>query len=808
MPISLLMPVLLTALQKPWMDPSKSVDSRTQLLLNEMTLDEKAAQLGYSSCSHPASSFPNGVGGCHVASYNPNKTNSFQQYLVNNTRLGIPVSFFSETTHSGGVQGTTIFPMPVSQGATWNKSLVKLIAAANALELRSSGGDQALSPILQVCTDPRFGRMEENFAEDPHLVQEYGVAAVTGLQGEDGLGGASTYLGDPTTKVASQGKHYAMYGSGPKDGYTPMGGGPTLRTTFDIYLRPWREFARAGGRGVMAAHQMIDWIPCHANKKMLTDTLRNRFGLKGGYIGSDNTNIEGLRNYFIGFASSLEDAAQLAMNAGLDQDMPGGVFLDSANLVKQGFISNATLDRAVSNVLRKKFASGIFDYSEPANPSMKPNINSQAHRKLAREAAAQGSVLLMNDGTLPLKGLHKDSKLAVIGPFGGCADLNNTECAARVAMEGGYTPAPSDISRITTIQDGLLNRGFTNVQWEQGSDGGRGGPPACSMQPALDAAESADAVFLTVGTMGCHCCNRCGNGEIGDRTSLDLEGGQIDLLQAVLNITKRRNIPATVILIHGRPITFGYNNSVLENVPAMIATWRSGEEGGNGILDVVFGDVNPSGRLAQAWPRGVGYIHTPVNPWYQTHSSMTGGNYYPNGDGTPMSTLFKFGFGLSYSSFEFSDLKINNSSIPINGLNGTGLANATNALSVTVAVKNTGTVDGSVPVIVTYSKRTNHIVRYMKELGSFSKTFIPAGKTVSVTLPLFLHNLARYDTETQWKDLYGNPTTGAYVVDGGTYTAEVSDCVNMDGVWNDVSCKVLSGSFQVGVDKKIYGIYL
>ena len=466
MPSLLIFPAILAALQRPWMDSSKSVDERTQLLMSAMTLEEKIAQLGYNPCTYPPPK--NGIGGCQVLKYDPEGTNKYQSFLVNETRLGIPVSFFSETTHSGGVTGTTVFPMPVGQGATWNTSLVNLIASANALELRSCGGDHGLSPVLQVCTDPRFGRMEENFAEDPHLVTEYGVASVTGLQGKDGMGGASTYLGSPKVKIASQGKHYALYGMGSKDGYTPMGGGPTIRTSFELYLRPWREFAKAGGRGVMAAHQMIDWVPCHANKLMLTDTLRNRFGLRDGFIGSDDTNVEGLYNYFQGFASSVAEAAEIAMEAGVDQDMPGASYLNCAASVKSGLISNETFSRAVSNILRKKFASGIFDYAHPVDPSMKPNINCDAHKRLAREAASQSTVLLKNDGTLPLKMLSKGDKIAVIGPYGGCSKSNNTECAARVAMDGGYSPVPDLTSKVVTVEDGLVNRGFTNVVWEQG----------------------------------------------------------------------------------------------------------------------------------------------------------------------------------------------------------------------------------------------------------------------------------------------------------------------------------------------------
>ena len=271
------------------------MSARVALLLSAMTIDEKVAQLGYDirSCdSLRVSDFPHGLGGCGVTSSpgGANFTNTLQAALRASTRLGVPASVHGETTHSGGGTGTTVFPMPCSQGASWNTSLVEAIARSNALQLRASGGNQALSPVLQVCTDPRFGRLEENFGEDPFLVAQYGEAAVAGLQGRDGLGGASTYLGSYREHVTAQAKHYAMYGAAGKDGYTPFGGGINARTLFEVYLRPWRDFVLMGGRGVMASHNMVDWVPMHANGPLLTGVLRERFGLADGYIGSDNTN--------------------------------------------------------------------------------------------------------------------------------------------------------------------------------------------------------------------------------------------------------------------------------------------------------------------------------------------------------------------------------------------------------------------------------------------------------------------------------------------------------------------------------------
>ena len=313
-------------------EPTQPVDARTQDLLSRMTLEEKIAQLTYvgavGAAAINASIKAGGVGGLQCGSDAPTcitAVNEIQAALKTKTRLGIPVSVFAETTHSGGFVGSTVFPMPITTGASWNTSLMEALGSAIALELRSAGGDQGLGPILQVCTDPRFGRMEENFGEDPFHVGKMGVGSTVGMQGRN-CGGANVTLAQG--KVSAQAKHFAVYGAGGRDGYTPMGGGPSERTVFEVYLRPWLKFAQAGGRGVMLSHNMALWQPMHANKRLVTETLRNRFGLLGGYTGSDMGNVMQLsRNY--GFAKDGPTAVKLAMEAGLDQNMGGQFVTDT-----------------------------------------------------------------------------------------------------------------------------------------------------------------------------------------------------------------------------------------------------------------------------------------------------------------------------------------------------------------------------------------------------------------------------------------------------------------------------------------------
>lgn len=637
--------------------------------------------------------------------------------------------------------------------------------------------------------------MEENFAEDPHLVSAYGVSAVRGLQGHDGLAGAESYLGSPATKVCSQAKHFAMYGAGPKDGYTPMGGGPSIRTLFEIYLRPWRDFALSGGRGVMAAHNMIDWVPCHANRKMLTDTLRNRFGLRNGYIGSDNTNVEGLSNYFQGYAASADDGAAIAMAAGVDQDMPGAAFMHADKLVQQSTIANATLDRAVGNILRKKFAARLFDNPE-LDPAMASNVGSAAHRAVARDAATQGTVLLKNAGNKYLP-LHQASvkTVAVVGPFGFGDD-------AKTAMLGGYSAANPGV--VVTVADAMEARGL-KVTTVQGSDGGVAGPgipkAGADIPAAVAAAEAADFTVVVVGTMACGCCGRCGNGEAGDRNDLDLEGQQLELVAAITNSSNRTGKKAVVVLVHGRPASFGPGNQILNGINALFAAWRPGIEGGNAVADLIFGDANPSGKLAQAWPRSAGYIHSPSNPWFQTHTAMTDSYYFGNGDRTPLSALFPFAFGLSYTSFAFSAPTVVMDN-PAAIANGTSLANRT--LTVTVSVQNTGTVDGSTPVIVSYSKETRLVVRYLRMVAGFTKVHVGAGKSAVATLKVSLRDFLRYDPDMAWTDLDNKPVVGAYVLDGGKYDLFVGSCVSVGKVWDDSSTcggsMLASASQAIGSD--------
>jgi beta-glucosidase len=362
----------------------------------------------------------------------------------------------------------------------------------------------------------------------------------------------------------------------------------------------------------MLSHNMGLWEPMHGNKKLVTDTLRNRFGLLGGYTGSDMGNVMQLaRNY--GFAKDGPTAVRLAMEAGLDQNMGGQYVTYTKAVVESGELSNATLDRAVGNILRKKFATGLFD-AGPIDPSGVAVVDSSAHRALALEAAREGLVLLKNSpvggtngGTeepqqqkapLPVD-MTAVKSVAVIGQLGGCGAANSTACTAKVSMLGGYTAGRISGAgiQVVSIEEAFRGRGY-NTTWVQGvsaTNGQTADDAAVGIASAVEAAIAADLTVIAVGCVGCTCCNECGCGEAGDRQSFDLEGQQLALLSAVLNATAVHGKQVVAVTICGRPVTFGEGNAILDRVPALISAFRPGEEGGNAIADLITGAYNPSG---------------------------------------------------------------------------------------------------------------------------------------------------------------------------------------------------------------------
>jgi len=413
---------------RPWLNPSQPISERVASLMSQMTLEEKIAQLSadcssslnYTQESWKSTSF--GTIGIECSSH-VNLENStmaqrieiarqYQLDALNYSRLGIPITFHIETSHCGAAGGT-IFPMGITQGASWNVDLVGEIANVIAKEARSWGGSRGLSPEINVVTDPRFGRSEENFGSDPLLVTKMSVKAVLGLQG---VGMPDEYLSDPSSYLIAEAKHCCVYGWSGLDGGSADVDDKTLH---DIYLKSWRAFIGAGGRGMMMSHNNLNSIPMHMNSPIMKDLFRGTFNYKG-FFGSDYGNVGSLQSARV--ASNLTQAAALAISAGVDNSFCDSAYYSSViePAVQSGEILLADVDRAVSMTLQSKFAAGLFDGALP-DPANRINIYTDASRALARRAASEGAVLLTNDGILPLD-LTKYKNIALLGPMSGCQE--------------------------------------------------------------------------------------------------------------------------------------------------------------------------------------------------------------------------------------------------------------------------------------------------------------------------------------------------------------------------------------------------
>jgi len=505
--------------QQPWLNPELPIDERVNLLLKVMTNEEKMAQtihLTGGSLKEITDTYGLTGLGAYPASGSTgedvlNNRNAVQGALMNNSRLHIPVSFHQETLH--GANAGTIFPMPASQGSTWNVQLVSEIASVIAMEAWATGSDRGFSPELNVPTDPRFGRTEENFSEDPTLVSGFGVAAVLGLQGGS-TQGPSSYL--PPGAIASEAKHFAAYAFGGKDG---AAADMSEKTLHDVYLRPWKSYAEAGGRGAMMAHNSINSEPCHGSTRFMS-WLRAQGTMVGGLLGSDMCDVGLLGENGFRVASGLSGAASLAMGAGLDQELcnphdgRGQAFPFAASAVANGTLAQAALDRAAANALRPKFASGLFDGRAFVNDSALGLLNTTTHRSLARVAAAEGSVLLKNDaGILPLV---LPAKIALIGPNAGCVQTGGNGssppyCPAQSSQNGGYTQGGVPV--VTVLSAGLNESGVA-LQFAQGCS--HGGNDTSGFAPALALAKSADIVVFVGGDSGGLGWNRntCGEDDV------------------------------------------------------------------------------------------------------------------------------------------------------------------------------------------------------------------------------------------------------------------------------------------------------
>jgi beta-glucosidase len=707
-----------------------------------MTLEEKIAQLychgrvpemkeqlldeqGRPDWNKIKEHFPYGMGqigrpSCDLAPrQSAELTNAIQRHLYENTRLGIPALFNEEGLHGLMGIGATSFPQAIALASTWDEDLVERVYTAIALETFSRGSNYIYTPVLDLARDPRWGRVEETFGEDPYLVSRLGVAAIHGLQGK------SRALG--YGRVMATAKHFAVHGQ-PEGGQNAAPGNVSERIIRQEFLPPFKTAVQeAGVMAVMASYNEVDGIPVHTHRWLLETVLRKEWGFDG-LVTSDGMGV-GQLVMLHGVAADEAEAAKQAIEAGVDVEVPVGLCYPSLlEQVQEGRVSLATIDRAVANLLRAKFALGLMDHLPPfVDPDQAVEINNCAeHRALALEAASKAIVLLKNDGDLLPFDPQKINKLAVIGPNAATLNLGGYSQDPRrgFSLLQGLQHEYGQQIDIAYAEGCRLTKGFQDWRlWHQ--DSVELSDPDEDEQRIADAvalAQRSDAVVLAIGGNEGTCREGWWFDHLGDRDSLALLGRQEELVEAVLAAGK----PTVAVLINGRPLTI---ERIANKLTAILECWYLGQEGGIAIAQALFGAVNPGGKLTITFPRSVGQL--PVY-YYHKPSAKRG---YLFAESAP---LYPFGHGLSYTSFEYSDLKITPSHIT-----------ASQTTRVKVSLKNCGRSAGDEVVQLYIRDRISTITRPVKELRGFKRVHLKSGETRRVSFNLTPQMLAALDEHMQ-----------------------------------------------------------
>jgi beta-glucosidase len=696
----------------PYRNKNLSVDERVADLLKRMTLEEKVAQL---VCIWPRGrdlkpeELKHGLG--QVARQQERKgpregaayANATQKYLVENTRLGIPAIFHDEILHGHMGQGSTNFPQPIALASSWDLELVRQVFTAAAIETRARGSHQVLGPNLDLGREPRWGRTEETYGEDPYLVSRMGVTLIKAIQ-ENG--------------VLATAKHFAAHGQ-PEAGTNVGPANFSERMLRETFLPSFEAAVKeANVASVMASYNEIDGVPSHMNSWLLEKVLRQEWNFKG-HVVADYYAITQLMDLHHVVATKPE-AAKLALEAGVDIELPDpDIYPHLIQLVKDGKISEATIDRAVARNLRAKFLAGLFE-----NPYVDPErairvTNSAEHQNLAAEAARRSIVLLKNENNLLPLDRSKLKTLAVIGPN-----------AAGVHL-GGYSDNPG---RGVSVLQGVTEKAGPQIKvvYAEGckitKEGGNWFSDTATpsdeaedrklIAEAVETARSADAVLLAIG--GNEDTNKEGwaPNHLGDRDTIELFGRQNDLVRGVLATGK----PVIVMLINSGPLAVNY---VAENVPAILEGFYLGQETGVAVADVLFGDYNPAGKLPISFPRSVGQV-----PIYY-NQKPSGRRGYLFADKSP---LFPFGFGLSYTTFSYGPPSISPAQIAPNG-----------QAKVTVAVTNTGKRAGDEIVQLYIRDLVSSVTRPIIELKDFKRIALQPGETKTVEFTITPDKLWFYD---------------------------------------------------------------
>ncbi|MBS1917811.1 MAG: beta-glucosidase BglX [Bacteroidetes bacterium] len=699
-------------------------------LMNKMTLDEKIGQLnlpgsgdivtGQASNSDIGKKIKDGAVGGLFNIKTVAKIRAVQKVAVEESRLKIPLIFGMDVIH--GYE--TVFPIPLGLSCSWDMKEIETSARVAATEASADGICWTFSPMVDICRDPRWGRIAEGNGEDAYLGSQIAKAMVKGYQGDY----------SKNTNIMACVKHYALYGAAEA--------GRDYNTTdmsrvrmYNEYLPPYKAAVDAGVGSVMASFNEVDGVPATANKFLMTDVLRKQWGFKG-FTVTDYTGIPEMIEHGLG---DLQTVSALALKAGIDMDMVGEGFLTTLKKsLKEGKVTQAEIDNACRLILEAKYKLGLFDnpYKYCDEKRAATEIFTDANRKTAREIAADCFVLLKNQNNiLPLK---KSGTIALVGPL-----ADNKE-----NMPGTWSVA-ADFSKATSLLEGLKSvAGATakivyakgsNLDYDAayeeragmfGKSLGRDSRPAADIiQEAVNISKDADVIVAALGESAEM------TGESSSRSDIEMPQAQKDLLQALLKTGK----PVVLVLFTGRPLAIKWEN---DNVPSILNVWFGGSEAGPAIADVLFGDVNPSGKLSTTWPQNVGQI-----PLYYNHKNT--GRPLPDGKwfqkfrsnylDVSNDPVYPFGYGLSYTNFSYGDLKLSSTSLKGN-----------QQLTATVTLTNNGSKDGKEVVQLYIRDLVGSITRPVKELKGFQKVFLKAGESKEVSFTITTNDLKFYNGDLKY----------------------------------------------------------
>ena len=728
----------------PYRDPARSIDERAADLLARMTVEEKVAQLlalwkrnakiqaadgsfnpagarellgqGIGEIARPSevANPPAGASATRTARQHVAFVNALQHWLIDNTRLGIPAMFHEEALHGLVAPNGTQFPVPIGLASTWDPALVERVMSIAALEARARGVQHVLAPVVDLGRDPRWGRIEETYGEDPWLVARLGVAAVRGYQGRT--------LPLAKDKVFATLKHFTGHGSHEGGINTAPALIPERLLRSELLVPFQAAITEAGAYSVMPSYNEVDGVPSHANRWLLEDVLRREWGFRGIVVGDYFAVEQLISQHHV--AADKADAARQALQAGVDMELPDPDGYPSlVALIKDGRVPEADVDRAVLRVLRTKLLAGLFEHPFADADAADAAANTPAHQAAALDAARKSIVLLKNDNrALPLD-RRRLKTLAVVGPNAKGVHLGgySRDPGRKIDVLSGIQAAAGPDVRVVYAEGVRITE--HDADWNADKVVlGDAEKNRVRIKEAVAVARNADAIVVVIGTNESTSREAWSDSHLGDVADLALMSQQDELVTAMLQTGK----PVVAVLINGRPMAIP---EVAARVPAIVEAWYAGQEGGTAIGQVLFGDVNPGGKLPVTFPRHSGQL--PV--YYNRRPTSFRGALDLSRE-----PLWPFGFGLSYTTFKLSNLKIEQPSI--------GIAGRT---KVTVEVTNTGDRAGDEVVQLYVRDVVSSVTRPTKELRGFERVTLAPGETKTVAFVLGPAELSLIDRHMQ-----------------------------------------------------------